>query len=313
MVLQFLKSGYQAIKSALKKTRDRFADRLHTLFSRKIDEALLEELEVIFYEADLGVKTAQELTKKTKEFARKNPEAKAPEILSFLERELVAILKHESHDYSLKTTKVAGEPTVVLVVGTNGNGKTTFIAKLANLLINDGKKVLLAAGDTFRAGAQEQLGIWAKKLGIEIISGNYNADPAAVVFDALQAAKARGSDYVLIDTAGRLENKTHLMKELEKIKRSIQKFVPDAPHETLLVLDATIGQNGLQYAKTFREFTPLSGLVLTKLDGTAKGGTAIAIQKELGIPIKFLGTGEGVEDLSLFEPEAFVHSLFFAD
>ncbi|MDB6081305.1 MAG: ftsY, partial [Chlamydiia bacterium] len=160
------------------------------------------------------------------------------------------------------------------------------------------------------AGAQEQLETRAKRHSIDIITGIYSGDPAAVVFDAFQAAKARGIDYVLIDTAGRLENKTHLMKELEKIKRTGQKLIPTAPHETLLVLDATIGQNGLHLAKTFREFVPLTGLVLTKIDGTAKGGTAIAIQKELGIPIKFLGTGETVSDLAVFEPQAFIHSLF---
>lgn len=309
MVLQFLKSSYQAIKSALKKTRERLADRLRTLFSGKINEEMLDALVEVFYEADLGVKTAQELTQKTKEFLRKNPDATAENVLSFLEKELIEILK--PFDYSLKTSQKLGEPTVILVVGTNGNGKTTFIAKLAKQLTSDGKKVLLAAADTFRAGAQEQLAMWANKLHIEIVAGTYTADPAAVVFDAVQAAQARGYDYVLIDTAGRLENKTHLMKELEKINRSCQKMVPTAPHETLLVLDATIGQNGLQYAKTFREFVKLSGLVLTKLDGTAKGGTAIAIQKELGIPIKYLGTGETINDLSAFDPEAFVHSLFF--
>lgn len=309
MVFQFLKKGYQAVTSALKKTRDRFSTRLRSLFSRKFDESLLEELEEIFYEADLGVKTAQEMTKKTKEFLIKNKGASADEVLSFLEQELIEVLK--PFDYSLKISTNASCPTVILVVGTNGNGKTTFIAKLARYLIDDGKKVLLAAADTFRAGAQEQLDIWAERLQVDIVSGNYKSDPAAVVFDAIEAARARGCDFVLIDTAGRLENKTHLMKELEKIKRCCEKFGPNCPHETLLVLDATIGQNGLTYAKTFREFTPLTGLVLTKIDGTAKGGTAIAIQKELSIPIKFLGTGEGIHDLAPFEPEAFVHSLFF--
>jgi fused signal recognition particle receptor len=307
MVLQFLKSGYEALKSALKKTRSQFSDRLRTLFSRKFNVELLDELEEIFYEADLGVKTAQELTKKTKDFLKKNPDATADTVLSFMESELADTL--EPFDYSLKTAHTS--PTVILVVGTNGNGKTTFIAKLARRLIDEGKSVLLAAGDTFRAGAQEQLKVWAERLNIEMISGNYMGDPAAVVFDAIQAAKARGCDYLLIDTAGRLENKTNLMKELEKIKRSCQKFIPESPHETLLVLDATIGQNGLQYAKTFSEFTPLTGLVLTKMDGTAKGGTAIAIQKEVGIPIKFVGTGEGIHDLAPFDPKVFVHALFF--
>lgn len=307
MVIKFLKSSYEALKSALKKTRSRFADRLRNLFSGKINEELLDELEEIFYEADLGVKTAQELTKKTKDFLRKNPEATSDSVLSFMEEELANSI--QSFDYSLKTAEKS--PTIILVVGTNGNGKTTFIAKLAKRLLEDGKQVLLAAGDTFRAGAQEQLGVWAERLKVEMVSGKYMADPAAIVFDAIQAAQARGIDYLLIDTAGRLENKTHLMKELEKMKRSCQKFSPESPHETLLVLDATIGQNGLSYAKTFQEFTPLTGLVLTKMDGTAKGGTALTIQKELGIPIKFIGTGEGIHDLVPFEPKSFVHALFF--
>jgi len=311
MVLQFLKESFQSIKKALSKTRSFFATKLHALFSGPINEEMVEKLEEIFYEADFGVKLSLELTQKTKEFLRKNRAATGEEVLAFIEQELLKELS--SSDYLIKRSAIPGEPTVLLIVGTNGNGKTTFIAKLAKKLTTDGHKVLLAAGDTFRAGAQEQLEIWAKKLGVEMISSHYAADPAAVVFDALQAAKARNMDFVLIDTAGRLENKTHLMKELEKMRRSGQKIIPTAPHETLLVLDATIGQNGLAYAKTFREFVPLTGLVLTKVDGSAKGGTAISIQKELGIPVKFLGTGEKEDDLASFDPETFVHSLFFEE
>jgi fused signal recognition particle receptor len=311
MVLKFLKSSFDAIKTALKKTRDRFADRLRHLFSGQVNEEMLEELEMAFYEADLGVKTAKELTLKTESFLRKNKTATSDDTLTFLENELVSCLA--PFDYSLKLSPTPGEPTCILIVGTNGNGKTTSIAKLAKLLQDQGKTVLLAAADTFRAGAQEQLELWAKKLNLDIVMGTYNGDPAAVAFDALKAAKTRGIDFVLIDTAGRLENKSHLMKELEKIKRILQKQTPSAPHETLLVLDATIGQNGLQYAKTFGEFVPLTGIVLTKIDGTAKGGTAITIQKELGIPIKFLGTGEKVDDFSAFDPKTFVHSLFFSE
>jgi fused signal recognition particle receptor len=196
-------------------------------------------------------------------------------------------------------------------VGVNGNGKTTSVAKLCNKLLGEKKKVILAAADTFRAGAQEQLAIWAERLGVDLVSGAYKSDPAACAYDAFQAACARGADFLIIDTAGRLENKTHLMRELEKIKKSLQKIRPDTPQETLLVLDATVGQNGLENAKTFSTYTPLTGLILTKMDGTAKGGGALVIQKELGIPIKFIGTGEGVDDFLSFDAKAFAHSLFF--
>jgi len=307
MVLKFLKSGYNALKQALKKTRDRFTDRLRSLFSRPIDEELMEELEKTFYEADLGVKTSLELAEKTKAFLRKNQGCSADNVLSYLEDEVASLLQQGTAELHCAQKG----PTVVLVVGVNGNGKTTTVAKLSKKLIEDGKKVLLAAADTFRAGAQEQLAIWAKRLQIDLVAGAYKSDPAACAFDGLQAALARGADYLIIDTAGRLENKTHLMKELEKIRKSLQKLMPDAPHETLLVLDATVGQNGLQNAKAFSTFTPLSGVILTKMDGTAKGGGVVAIQKELGIPIKFIGTGEGIDDFTPFDPRSFAHALFF--
>ncbi len=307
MVFHFLQSGYNAIKRALKKTRDRFTDRLRALFSKPIDENLVEELETIFYEADLGVKTSLEMAEKTKTFLRKNQGCSADAVLTFLENEITQLLKQA--DSTIK--KAAQGPTVILVVGVNGNGKTTTVAKLCKKLQDEGNTVLLAAADTFRAGAQEQLAIWADRLKVDLVSGAYKSDPAACAFDAVQAALSRGADYVIVDTAGRLENKTHLMKELEKIRKSIQKVCSDAPHETLLVLDATVGQNGLQNAKVFSTFTPLSGLILTKMDGTAKGGGAIAIQKELNIPIKWLGTGEGIDDLAPFEAQNFAHSLFF--
>lgn len=209
--------------------------------------------------------------------------------------------------------KALAPPTVILVVGVNGNGKTTSIAKLAKLLKEDEARVLLAGADTFRAGAQEQLAIWANRLGVDIVAANYKSDPAAVAFDAISKALAKGYDYVIIDTAGRLENKTHLMKELEKIRRSCQKLVPEAPHETLLVMDATVGQNGLTQAKAFHEATPLTGIILTKLDGTAKGGTAFGIQRALKIPIKFISTGETVDDFAIFEPSSFVEALLTSE
>jgi len=308
MILQFLKSSFHSVTRALRKTRERLGSSFRSLFGRgQIDEELFASCEELLYEADFGVKFSKELAEKIRHFLRKNPKAGAARVLSLLEEELLA--NTAPFDFALK--KAPSGPTVILIVGTNGNGKTTFIAKLAHRLQTEGHTVLLAAADTFRAAAQEQIALWAKKLGIDLIRGTYNADPAAVAYDAITAAKNRGVDFVLIDTAGRLENKSHLMKELEKIKRSCQKLSPEAPQETLLVLDATIGQNGLDIAKTFKESVGLSGLVLTKIDGSAKGGGAIAIQRELAIPIKFLGTGESIADLVPFEPKSFIHALFF--
>ncbi len=211
----------------------------------------------------------------------------------------------------LEEVSAARMPAIFLIVGVNGNGKTTSVAKLSHLLKQNNKKVLVAAADTFRAAAIEQLETWAEKLKIDIVKGAPKSDPAAVTFDAIQAAKARGCDVVLIDTAGRLHTKTPLMQELEKIKRSCQKASSNGgPHETLLVLDATTGQNAIDQAKHFHKFTPLTGIILTKLDGTAKGGIIIAIQRELGIPIKFIGTGEQIDDMQPFDPQKFVESLF---
>lgn len=307
MVLQFLKNSFNAIKSALKKTRSFFSDRLTALFSTKVDQELIDGLEELFYEADLGVTVSHELIEKTKAFLKNNPKAQAQESIQFLREELVKALS--TFDCKLK----AATPLVILVVGVNGNGKTSSIAKLANHFKQEGKKVLLAGGDTFRAGAQEQLSIWSERLGVDIVSAAYKSDPAAVAFDAVQKATSKGYDVLLIDTAGRLENKTHLMKELEKIGRSIKKFVPDAPHETLLVMDATVGQNGVIQAAAFHESTPLTGIILTKLDGTAKGGTAFAITRALKIPIKFLTLGEKVDDFALFDPQTYVQALLPLD
>lgn len=307
MVLQFLKNSYQALKSALKKTRSFFADRLTALFSGKIDQDLINGLEELFYEADLGVSISHELIGKTKAFLKNHPNAKAPEIIRFLQEELTSYL-------SIYNSQIENRAlTVLLIVGVNGNGKTTSVAKLAKLFKDQGKKVLVAGADTFRAGAQEQLAIWASRVGVEIVSANYKSDPAAVAFDALSKATSKGFDVVIIDTAGRLENKTHLMKELEKIRRSMQKVVPDSPHETLLVMDATVGQNGVEQAKAFNESTPLSGIILTKLDGTAKGGTAFAITRALKIPIKFISLGEQIDDFAAFEPTSYVQALLPTD
>ncbi len=225
--------------------------------------------------------------------------------------ELVDVIRQELlKNMQIPSHITEGSPHVILVVGVNGNGKTTSIAKMAHRYQEAGKKVVLGAADTFRAAAIEQLEMWAHRLKVDIVKGHPNSDPSAVAFDAVAAGKARNADVVIIDTAGRLHTKIPLMQELEKIRRSCRKVVPDAPHETLLVLDATTGQNAIDQAQTFHKFTPLTGLVLTKLDGTAKGGTVLAIQKKLALPIKFIGVGEGAEDLQPFDAKAFIDAMF---
>ncbi|MBI3900706.1 MAG: signal recognition particle-docking protein FtsY [Chlamydiia bacterium] len=279
--------------------------KIRALFKGKIDEESIEQLEELFYQADLGPQTSTELSEKVRSLFHKHPKLTSEEVLQVIKEDLTTQLR------SLPTPSIpSGTPHVMLIVGVNGNGKTTSIAKLAYHFQNQGKKVLIAAADTFRAAATEQLEKWAAKLGVTLVKGKSGSDPAAVVFDAIEAAKSRGCDLVLIDTAGRLHTKTDLMKELEKIHRVSGKAHPGAPHETLLVLDATVGQNALEQAITFHRFTPLTGLILTKLDGTAKGGTVIALQKRLQLPIKYIGTGESVDALHPFEPLLFVNALF---
>lgn len=308
MVLQFLKSSFSKVKSALARARSLFGEKIKALFQGKIDEDTLEKLEQLLYEADFGVQTAMELTNKVRELHRSNPSFKTADYLAALHSHLLSMLgKYPSGIIEVPQDKL---PMVILIVGVNGNGKTTSVAKLANLLTQNKKKVLVAAADTFRAAAIEQLETWAQRLNIDIVKGSPRSDPAAVAFDAVQAAKSRGCDVVIVDTAGRLHTKTPLMQELEKIKRSCHKASPSAPHETLLVLDATTGQNAIDQAKHFHKFTPLTGIILTKLDGTAKGGIVVAIQRELGLPIKFIGTGEQIDDLQPFEPQSFVTNLF---
>lgn len=305
-MFQWVKSGWSAVKNALRKTRSTLTTRIRALFGNGIDESLLEQLEEVLYEADLGVQITQDLVSHVRKQLKKNPTMDVDTLLGILETALVqelASIPARSH----ATTS----PTIILVVGANGSGKTTSIAKLAKSFMDQKKSVLLAAADTFRAAAQEQLSVWAERLAVPIVRANYQADPAAVAYDAISSAKAKNIDIVIIDTAGRLENKQHLLKELEKIKKSCAKACESAPHEILMVLDATIGQNGIEQVRSFHEAIGVTGLILTKLDGSAKGGIVIAIQRQLGLPVQFIGTGETIDALTPFEPTPFVHAMFF--
>lgn len=292
-----------------KKGKKRFlfsiGKKIKDLFSRKRDVFPYEDLEKLFYEADLGVDIAINLTKQIEDLYKKNKDISLNEIISYVEQDILKNIK--------ETYVPPPEPTekchVIMIVGANGSGKTTNLAKLANYYKNKNKKVLIIAADTFRAAAVEQLTSWAEKTKIDIIKSQPNSDPSSVVFDGLQAAKARGIDVVLIDTAGRLHTKTNLMGELEKIKKVCKKHIETAPHETLLVLDATIGQNALDQAKIFNQYTPISGIILSKLDGTAKGGIIVSIQKNMNIPVQWVGTGESIEDIDIFNPEKFTKDL----
>lgn len=307
MIFKYLKSGYDKVKSAFVKTRSILGTKIRQLFSEKIDEAALEQLEQLLFEADLGVKTVQQLTHSLREYCRKHSQPTPEQLMQVLREELTAILK-ASVPHQDTISPIQG-PKVILFIGVNGSGKTTSVAKLAKRFQSDGKKVLLTAADTFRAAATEQLEIWANRLQIEIVKGIPKSDPAAIAFDALTAAKARQTDIIIIDTAGRLHTKTPLMQELEKIKRTCSKVIPSSPHETFLVLDATIGQNAIDQAKVFHQYTPITGLILTKLDGTAKGGIIVNLQQQLGIPVKYIGIGEGIDDMEPFENEAFISSI----
>jgi fused signal recognition particle receptor len=308
MILRFIKSGYNKIKEAFSKARSLLSNKLRSLFQGNINENTLEQLEQLLYEADFGVTTATELTNRMKELYRKHPSFTTNDYINALKTELLRIL--HLHSTQLKELPIDQLPMILLVVGVNGNGKTTSTAKLAHLFKSQGKSVIVGAADTFRAAAIDQLTLWAERLEIDIVKGTPKSDPASVAFDAVAAGKARKCDVVIIDTAGRLHTKSHLMQELEKIGRSCKKASSSGPHETLLVLDATTGQNAIDQAKQFNQSTPITGIILTKVDGTAKGGIAVAIQRELSIPIKFIGTGEGIEDLTPFDAESFVDSLF---
>lgn len=297
-------------KTGLSKTRDSFSEKVNDVMShyRKVDEEFFEELEDVLIQADVGVNTVMELVEKLRVEAKKNSIQNSTDLKPFLTQKITEMLHITDQDGELNIQE--GELTVILVVGVNGVGKTTSIGKLAHLFKGQDQKVILAAGDTFRAGAIEQLSIWGERANVDVIKHQANSDPAAVMFDAVQAAKSRKADILICDTAGRLQNKKNLMEELNKVYRVIDREIPNAPHETLLVLDATTGQNALSQAKTFKEVTNVSGIVLTKLDGTAKGGIVLAIRNELDIPVKFIGLGEKIDDLQPFDPEEFVRALF---
>lgn len=304
MILRLFKTKFQKLGSLLSKARFAIGGKIKALFSKSRDDASFEEFEQLLFEADLGAKVASEMTEKVRKFLRKNPEASSDEILGYIEEELSAILPP-----SFEPKPLTAKPHIILIIGVNGSGKTTSIAKLAKHYQKQGKKVLLVAADTFRAAAIDQLATWAERLKTEVIRSMPKSDPASVVFDGITAAVARSYDVVLVDTAGRLHTKTDLMNELEKLKRVAQKVVDEAPHETLLVLDATTGQNALDQAEIFHRYTPIDGIILSKLDGTAKGGIVVAIQKELKIPVHWVGLGESVEDFAQFESKEFIQAL----
>ena len=295
----------RSLRDELAKTRKSFTDKVGSLIlGEKIDEAFLDELEEALIASDVGVETASFVLKDLKERFKRNELSSPVQVKERLRQILFEILSATSPVFSLSAS-----PAVVLVVGVNGTGKTTTIGKLAKRLQAEGKKVMLAAGDTFRAAASEQLSIWGERAGIPVIKHKEGADPGAVVFDAVSAAKARAVDVLIVDTAGRLHTKSNLMEELKKVRRILSRELPGAPHETLLVLDGNTGQNALVQARIFHEMVGVTGIVLTKLDGTSKGGIVFAIYKELSIPVKFVGIGEAIEDLRSFDPREFVDAL----
>lgn len=302
-------SFLERMKEAVTRTRENLSERIEQVvaFTKEIDRATLDDLEATLIGADLGTTTTREVLAKLRDKADRKQIRNVDELKRLLKDELLAILNAAN---ARPVQKVEGTPEVILVVGVNGTGKTTTIGKLAQVFRSEGKTVLLCAADTFRAAAIEQLDIWGQRTGTEVIRTKPGGDPSAVLFDTLQAASARKTDYVIVDTAGRLHTKTNLMAELEKMRRTAERIIPGAPHETLLVMDATTGQNGLQQARLFTQSAGVTGIVLTKLDGTAKGGVVVAISRELGLPVRYVGVGEKAGDLLPFDPKEFVDSLF---
>jgi fused signal recognition particle receptor len=300
---------FERMKEAVSRTRENLSERIEEAVgvSKEIDRNTLDDLEGTLLGADLGSATTHQVLEKLRERVDRKQIKDVEELKRLLKEELLAILKAANLP---PVERPEGVPEVVLVVGVNGTGKTTTIGKLALTLRSEGRTVLLCAADTFRAAAIEQLEVWGQRTGTEVIRTKPGGDPAAVLYDALEAANARHIDVVVVDTAGRLHTKTNLMAELEKMRRTAQRLIPGAPHEVLLVIDATTGQNGLQQAKLFTDSAAVTGVVLTKLDGTAKGGVVVAIARELGLPVRYVGVGEKAGDLLRFDPKEFVESLF---
>ncbi|MEN3241837.1 signal recognition particle-docking protein FtsY [Fructilactobacillus sanfranciscensis] len=298
-------------EEGLEKTRSSFGEKLNHLFAnfRNVDEDFFDDLEDTLIESDVGVQTATQISDQLKEAVKLDNVKGHKEVQNFVIQKLVEIYDSPSNDEN-KLKENPDGPTVILFIGVNGAGKTTTIGKMAHKYQKQGKKVLLAAADTFRAGAIQQLDEWAKRDHVDIVKKSEGSNPASVVYDAVEKAKSDDYDILFIDTAGRLQNKVNLMKELAKMNKIITNKIPGAPQEVLLVIDATIGQNAMSQAKTFKEVADISGIVLTKLDGTAKGGIVIAIKNEIGIPVKYVGLGESVDDLQTFDPEKFVYGLF---
>lgn len=306
----------EKLKNSVSKTRVALADTVDNIFlgGRKIDPALLKELETALLSADLGVKPTREILDAVKEKIDRNALSDGAQLQAEIKSHIVRILNASdtaaASNGNLAVSPNGGGTRVIFVVGVNGAGKTTSIGKLANRLRQQGRSVVLCAADTFRAAAIEQLEVWAKRNSVEVIKQKPGSDPAAVVFDAVAAAKARNADVVIVDTAGRLHTKSNLMAELDKMKRTAAKVIPGAPHDVLLVLDATTGQNGLAQAREFTTVVGVTGIILTKLDGTAKGGIVVAIARELGLPIRFVGTGEQINDMVPFDAQTYANSLF---
>jgi fused signal recognition particle receptor len=298
----------EKLKSGVQKTRAGLVNALEDALQgrREIDAELLDELESTLISADIGVRTTEEILERIRQRVERHQLGDAAELKGLIREHLLEILAASER----APAHVAEPPAVILMVGVNGSGKTTTIGKLAQRFRNEHRTVLLCAADTFRAAAIEQLEVWAERSGAQLVRQGPGSDPSAVVFDAVQAAKARKLDYVMVDTAGRLQTKEHLMAELHKMTRTARKVIPDAPHEVLLVMDATTGQNGLEQARKFTESSGVTGIVLTKLDGTAKGGIVVAIARELNLPIRYVGVGEKVDDLLPFDSEKFIESLF---
>jgi fused signal recognition particle receptor len=308
----FDKLGLTRLKEGLSKTRDTLKDKLTFAAKGKteVDDEFLEELENILVAADVGVETTLDIVEAVTERSKSETYRSEEELNSMVMDEIRKLLTESGHDYPVDFDEpLPAKPWVIMIVGVNGAGKTTSVAKLAYNYEKAGKRVVIAAADTFRAAAYEQLRIWADRAGVPIIGQGQGADPASVVFDSVSSAVSRGSDVVLVDTAGRLHNKSHLMEELAKIMRVAKKKVPEAPHEVLLVLDGTTGQNAVLQAREFTKFVNVTGLVITKLDGTSKGGIVLSISRELNVPVKYIGVGEKIDDLQMFDRGSFVEAL----